>query len=168
MTVKHPSALENIVSVLPLMNKEPVRSAYNLEAEEVMERAEVLDGELSTKTISDLSKKIHSARCQDDVVDVEEQICSVRALAENEQRGIGACGAEAELVKKRRDALVPGARCLLQPVEGTGKQAHVVGVLVIDKAGGLLAVHLLRKVAMEKGVGDIHLMYRPGTRDREV
>ena len=71
VTIKHPSTLKDIVGVLPLMDEEPVRSAYNLETEELMERAEILDGELSTKTIGDPAKEVHGARCQDDVVDVE-------------------------------------------------------------------------------------------------
>ena len=31
----------------------------------------------------------------------------------------------------------------------------------IDEAGGLLTIHLLLKMAVEKGVGDIHLVNRP-------
>jgi hypothetical protein len=38
------------------MENEPVRSAQYLKAEEIVKRAEVLDGELSAKTISELSK----------------------------------------------------------------------------------------------------------------
>jgi hypothetical protein len=63
--------LENIVRVLALMEKEPVRSAHHLKAEEVVKRAEVLEGELSAKTISELSKKSVAAGCQDDVVNIE-------------------------------------------------------------------------------------------------
>jgi hypothetical protein len=38
------------------MEKEPVRLAYDLKAEEVVKQAEVLDGKHSAKTISELSK----------------------------------------------------------------------------------------------------------------
>jgi hypothetical protein len=38
------------------MEKEPVHLAYDLKAEEVVKQAEVLDGELNAKTISELSK----------------------------------------------------------------------------------------------------------------
>jgi hypothetical protein len=61
--IKHPSTLKNILSVLTLMEKEAVRSVHYLKAEEVVKRAEVLDGELNTKTISELSKKSIVADC---------------------------------------------------------------------------------------------------------
>ena len=38
----------------------------------------------------------------------------------------------------------------------------------VDEAGGLLAKHLLLKVAMEEGVGDIHLVDRPAARHSEL
>ena len=38
----------------------------------------------------------------------------------------------------------------------------------IDKTGGLLVVHFLGEVSMKKGVGDVHLMHRPRSRDGKV
>ena len=38
----------------------------------------------------------------------------------------------------------------------------------IDEAGGLLAEHLLLKVTMEEGVGDVHLVNRPAARHSEL
>src|SRR3989337_901681 len=38
----------------------------------------------------------------------------------------------------------------------------------VDETGGLLTVNLLLEVAMKEGVGDIHLMNRPATGDREL
>jgi hypothetical protein len=66
--IKHPNVLKNIASVLVLM-------------EEVVERAEVLDGELSAKTISELSKKSITTGCQNDVVNIEQQIGRIIALS---------------------------------------------------------------------------------------
>jgi hypothetical protein len=38
----------------------------------------------------------------------------------------------------------------------------------VDEAGGLLAEHLLLKMTMEKGVGDVHLVNRPAARHDEL
>ena len=38
----------------------------------------------------------------------------------------------------------------------------------VDEASGLLTKHLLLKMAVEKGVGDIHLVNRPAARDGEL
>ena len=71
-------------------------------------------------------------------------------------------------MQKRGDALVPGAGRLLQSIQGPREQAHVIGALGVDKANGLLTVDLLRQVAMEEGVGDVHLMHQPRARSGEV
>ena len=44
----------------------------------------------------------------------------------------------------------------------------MLGVSVVDEAGGLLAVHLLLKMAMEKCIRDVHLMHRPGAGDGKL
>jgi hypothetical protein len=41
-------------------------------------------------------------------------------------------------------------------------------VIRIDEPGGLLTEHLLLEMTMEKGIGDIHLVYWPAVRDREL
>lgn len=71
-------------------------------------------------------------------------------------------------MEKRRDALVPSARSLLESVQEPRKQAHVVGKRWVNKPGGLLAEDLLLEVTMEEGVGDVHLMHRSSTGDRKV
>ena len=86
----------------------------------------------------------------------------------DEERGVRAGRAEPKLVEKRRDALVPSARSLLESVQGSRKQAHVVGKRRVNKPGGLLAEDLLLEVTMEDSVGDVHLVHRPSTGDRKM
>jgi hypothetical protein len=145
------------------MKKELICSTHYLKAEEVVKQAEVLDGELSAKTISELSKKSFVAGCHDDVVDIEQQVSCIRTPSKDEQGGVGACRAKAKLMKKCHHALVPGAWCLLQSVQGAGEQTHTVGMLGIDEPGGLLPVHLFREMAMKEGVGDVNLVHRPSS-----
>lgn len=64
--------------------------------------------------------------------------------------------------------LVPRAGRLLEPVEGSRKQADVIRMSGVDESGGLLAEHLLGEVAVKKCVGDIQLMHRPYTRHSEL
>ena len=79
----------------------------------------------------------------------------------DKQRGVGASGLKPKLLQKGGDALVPGSRCLLQPVQGAGEQTHMIKMSSIDEASGLLAEDLLREVAMQESIRHIHLMYRP-------
>jgi hypothetical protein len=113
MTVKHTSTIKKLMSILPLMKKEPIRAANNLNPEEVVKRTHILDSKLSTKTISKLTKKLRSACRQDNIIHVEEQVGGETALAVDKQQSIGASGAEAKLMEKRYDALVPSTWRLL-------------------------------------------------------
>jgi hypothetical protein len=61
MTVKHASMVKKLMSILPLMKKEPVQVPNNLNTKEVVKRAHILDSKLSTKMISKLSEKLRSA-----------------------------------------------------------------------------------------------------------
>jgi hypothetical protein len=150
------------------MEKEPVRLAQYLKAEEVVKWDEVLDGELSAETISELSKKSIVAGCQDDVVNIEPQVSRIRTLSKDEQGGVGVRRAKAKLMKKRYHALVLGAWCLLQSVQGAGEKAHTIGMLGVDEPSGLLTVHLFREMSMEEGVGDVYLVHRPSSGSGEV
>ena len=106
------------MSVLPLMKEEARRTAHHLDTEEVVQRTQVLDGELSAKTSRELTEKTSRTCRQDDVVDIEQQVGRVRALMIDEERGVRAGRAEPKLVEKGRDALVPSARSLPEPVQG--------------------------------------------------
>lgn len=58
--MKHPSMVKKLMSILPLMKEEAIRTTHDLNTEEVVQRTQVLDGELSTKTVSEPTEK---ARC---------------------------------------------------------------------------------------------------------
>ena len=58
------------MSVLPLMKKEAIRTAHHLNTEEVVQRTQVLDGELSAKTSREMTEKASRTCRQDDVVDI--------------------------------------------------------------------------------------------------
>jgi hypothetical protein len=117
MTVKHASTVKKLMSILPLMKKEPIQSPNNLNTEEVVKGTHILDSKLSTKTISKLAKELRSACRQDNIIHAEEQVGGETALAVDEQRSIGASGAEAKLMEKRCDALVPSMGRLLEPIQ---------------------------------------------------
>ena len=68
---EHPSAIKKLISILPLMEKEAIRTVNNLDAEEVVQRTQVLNGKFSAKTIGKLSKESTRASCHDDIVDIE-------------------------------------------------------------------------------------------------
>jgi hypothetical protein len=53
-----------------------------------MERVEVLHYELLLESCSGMLEKLQARGCEDDVVDVEQQVSSVGVEAVDEQRGV--------------------------------------------------------------------------------
>ena len=72
------------------------------------------------------------------------------------------------MLEEGRDPLVPGPKCLFQPVERTGEQAHVVRIIGVDKTSRLLTEHLLVEMAMQESIRHIELVDRPGARNSEL
>ena len=74
LAVKHAGALRELMSVLSLMKEEAIRTTHHLDAEEVVQRTQVLDGELSAKTSRELTEETSRTCHQDDVIDIEQQV----------------------------------------------------------------------------------------------
>jgi hypothetical protein len=88
VAINHPSAIHKLVSILSLMKKETIRTPNHLNTKEVVERSQILESKRSPKTISKYSYELRRGDCQDNVMDIKEQIgCSI-ALAVHKQREI--------------------------------------------------------------------------------
>ena len=61
----------------------------------------------------------------------------------------------------RGKATMPGARCLLQPIQRLVQAAHIIWSGGVDKTSWLSTVDCLRQSAMEKGILHIELMDGP-------
>jgi hypothetical protein len=68
VTIKHPSAIKKLMSILALMKEEPTRTPYYLNAEEVVKGSQVLESKLNLKTISELPNQLRGAARQDDIM----------------------------------------------------------------------------------------------------
>lgn len=98
---------------------------------------------------------------EDDFVDVQQEIGDVVPALEDEEGGIRACGAEAELDGKVGKASEPHARCLPEPVQGSIEEVDGVRLVLVDEAGGLLTEDTLLEVAMEECCRHVKLLGRP-------
>jgi hypothetical protein len=80
--------LEDVSSVLTLVEEEAVDSLLHQHSKEVVEGAEVLHGELLLESCSGVLKKLQAQGSEVDVVDVEKQICDISATMIDKQRGV--------------------------------------------------------------------------------
>ena len=118
--------------------------------------------------VDDAAEKCIRGGSEYNVIDVQEKMRRVVAVAENEQGGVGLGRCESEAGDVRGEAMKPRAWRLLEPIEGFSQETHVVRVLGVDEAGRLGAVHRLMEIAIEEGVLYIKLVYRPVARCSEV
>ena len=62
--------LQKLIGVLLLVQEEDSGPAYNLDAKEVVESPQILEGELSAEASCDLLKERWQGCSEDDVIDV--------------------------------------------------------------------------------------------------
>jgi hypothetical protein len=144
--------LEDIPSVLTLVEEKVVDSLLHHDVEEVAKGTEVLHGELLLESRSDTLEQLRARGSEDDVIDVEEQVRNVGAVAIDEQRGVRLGLYKAKGHQVGGKAVVPSSRLLLQTVERLMEPAHQVGVGGVNKSCGLGAVDRLRESVVKESV----------------
>ena len=120
------------------------------------------------KLVGDVLEKRGAGRGEDDVGHVEEQVGHLRAVPEHEQRHVALRSHKAQSMSVMSEPLVPRAGRLLKSIEGLVEQADMLRPRGVEEAGRLLTVNHLVEIAMEKGVLDVELVYRPCTRDGDA
>jgi len=129
-----------------------------------MEIPEICHGELGVKKLGEASKKRGRRSCQDDVVDVEEQIGNISTHFVNKEGRVGGRSCEAAPPDKAGEPQVLHLGRLLEYVQGLLQEIDVVGSRRVDEARRLLNVDHLVQMAVKKGILHIQLMYRLGKR----
>jgi hypothetical protein len=88
LAVAHASALKVVSSVLALVKEEVAWSLLHRDAEEVVERVEILHCELLLESCSGTLEKFRARGSEDDIIDVEQQVSSVGVAIVDEQQGV--------------------------------------------------------------------------------
>ena len=107
--------------------------------------------------------------CRRAGVDVEEQVRRGTPLLKHKEGGVGCRGREAKLSKIGGEPLVPCARSLLETIERSLQETHMVRMSRVNKAWRLLTVDGLLQVSVKKSVLHVQLVDRPapGSGDAE-
>jgi hypothetical protein len=150
-----------------LVEEEVIGPLLYWDAEEVVERVEVLHRELLLESCSGTLEKLRARGGEYNVIDVEQQVSSVGAAAIDKQRGVWLGLHEAQEDQVGGEAVVPRSRRLLQAVEGLVELAHQLRVCGVNEASGLRAVDDLKECAVEEGVLDVGLVHRPTPEDSQ-
>lgn len=80
--------LKEVSHVLALRQKNTKRGSSNQNAKKVAEIVEVCHGRLGVERVRDALKKPSRRDCEDDVIDINDEVGLVGSLAKHKERGI--------------------------------------------------------------------------------
>jgi hypothetical protein len=126
-----------------------------------MKRTEVLHSKRGAKSVDDGCEKSGGGSCENNVIYVEKEVGSVRAVVVCKERGIRFGGKETNGAGMVGKPLKPSTGCLFNTIERLLKFANMGGKTRVNKTRGFLAIDIFGEVTMEKGVFDIKLVDGP-------
>src|SRR6185295_6664449 len=143
LTISHPSPLQDIKCVLPLVKEKTKRARLNSDAQEVMELTKILHSELLLQRGDDTLKQLLTGGCEHNVIHIEQQICSLIHTTVDEERRVRLGIGEPQSQQERGEPRVPSPRSLLQTIEGLVEPADHIRTTRVHKSRRLRAVHSL-------------------------
>src|SRR6185369_9666786 len=157
LAISHPSPLQNIECVLPLVKEKTRRARLNSDAQEVVELTQILHSKLLLQRGDDTLKQLLTGGCEHNVIDIEQQICSLIPTAVNEERRVGLGLGESQCQQERGEPRVPSPRSLLQTIERLVEPADHIRTTRVHKSRWLSAVDSLGQGAVKKRILHVQL-----------
>src|SRR6185436_19237490 len=138
LAISHPSPLQDIKSVLPLVNEKTRRARLNSDTQEVVELTKILHSELLLQRGDDTLKQLLTGSCEHNVIDIEQQICSLIPTAVDEERCVRLGLGEPQCQQERGEPRVPSPRSLLQTIERLVEPADHIRTTRVHKSRWLI------------------------------
>ena len=88
LAISHPGPLQDIECVLPLVQEKTRRARLNSDAQEVVELTKILHSKLLLQGGDDALKQLLTGGCEHNIIDIEQQICSLIPTAVDEERRV--------------------------------------------------------------------------------
>src|SRR6185295_5815316 len=117
LAISHPSPLQDIEGVLPLVKEKTRRARLNSDAQEVVELTKILHSELLLQREDCTLKQLRTGGGEHNVIDIEQQICSLISTAVDEERRVRLGLGEPQCQQERGEPRAPSPRSLLQSME---------------------------------------------------
>jgi hypothetical protein len=143
LAISHPSPLQDIECVLPLVHEKTRRARLNSDAQEVVELTEILHSKLLLQRGDDTLKQLLTRGCEHNVINVEQQIGDLIPSAVDKERRVRLGLGESQCQQERGEPRVPSPRSLLQPIERFVEPTDHIRTTRIHKSRWLRAVDSL-------------------------
>ena len=99
------------------MKEKARRARLNSDAQEVVELTQILHSKLLLQRGDDTLKHLLTGGGEHNVIDIEQQICSLIPTAVNEERRVGLGLGEPQCQQERGEPRIPSPMSLLQTIE---------------------------------------------------
>ena len=143
LTISHPSPLQNVECILPLVKEQARRASLNSNAQEVVELTKILHSKLPLQKGDDALNQLLTGSGEHNIINIEQQVGSVISTAVDEQRSVSLGLGEFQSQQERGEPRVPSPRSLLQTIEGLVEPADHIRTTRVHKSRWLRAVDSL-------------------------
>src|SRR6185503_17417268 len=141
--ISHPSPLQNIKYILSLVKEKARRTRLNSNAQEMVELTKILHNKLVLQRGDDALKQLLTGGCEHNVINIEQQVCSLIPTAVDEERSVRLGLGEPQCQQERGEPRVPSPRSLLQTIERLVEPIDHVRTTGVHKSRWLRAVDSL-------------------------
>ena len=143
LAISHPSSLQNIKSILPLVKEKARRARLNSDTQEVMELTKILHSKLLLQRGDDALKQLLTGGGEHNVINIEQQVGSLIPTAVDEQRNVRLGLGEPQSQQERGKPKISSPRSLLQAIERLVEPADHVRTAGVHKSCWLRTVDCL-------------------------
>ena len=143
LAISHSSPLQNIKCVMPLVKEKTRQARLNSDAKEVVELTKILHSKLLLQRGDDVLKQLLTGGCEHNVIDIEQQICSLVPTTVDEERRVRLGLGEPQCQQERGEPRIPSPWSLLQTIERLVEPTDPVRTTGVLKSRWLRAVDCL-------------------------
>ena len=126
-----------------LVKEKTRRARLNSDAQEVVELTQILHSKLLLQRGEDTLKQLLTGGREHNIIDIEQQICSLIPTSVDEERRVGLGLGEPQCQQERGEPRVPSPRSLLQSIERLVEPADHIRMTRVHKSRRLRAVNSL-------------------------
>src|SRR6185437_15903953 len=143
LAISHPSPLQNVECILPLVKEHARRASLNSNAQEVVELTKILHSKLLLQRGDNALKQLLTGGGEHKVIDIEQQVGSLIPTAVDEQRSVSLGLGESQSQQERGEPRVLSPWSLLQTIEGLVELADHIWTTRVHKSRWLRTVDSL-------------------------
>src|SRR6185436_16683477 len=138
LAISHPSPLQNVECILPLVKEQARQASLNSNAQEVVELTKILHSKLLLQRGDNALKQLLTGGSEHNIINIEQQVGSLIPTAVDGQRSVSLGLGESQSQQERGELRIPSPMSLLQTIERLVEPADHVRTTRVHKSRWLI------------------------------